>query len=141
MKIYLGITVFLSKMIIFDPFKKLLINQNFENYCDMMTSICNEREEKKLKQEFDLYLKSKIPENQEISVINFWLSYRKEFPLLSQIAIEYLFIETSSLDADRSFGKLRDVQHSKRSKMNEESIKMESIIYFNGDIENKFDSY
>ena len=39
------------------------------------------------------------------------------------------------------FSKLRDIQDSKRCNMNKESIKMQMIMYFNGDIENKFNCY
>ncbi len=87
--------------------------------------------------EFNCYYIARIPDNLDIKPLEFWLSSRSEYQVLSKIAIEYLCIATNSLEAERSFSKLRDVQDSKRCKMNAETLSMQMILYFNGDIEGK----
>ena len=46
-----------------------------------------------------------------------------------------------SLDVERSFSKMRDVQTIKRNKLSNTSLNMYSVLYFNGDIEGHFDLY
>ena len=54
------------------------------------------------------------------------------------IAIEYLCIDTNSLDPETSFSKLHDIEDSKRTSLSSESISMHIVMYFNSDIEVKF---
>jgi hypothetical protein len=90
-----------------------------------------------LKTKFDVYIISNIPENKNIDALLYWLSFSQNLPLLSSVAIEYLCIAANSFDAERSFSKLRDIQDSKRNRLNTETLSMKMIIYFNGDIEDK----
>ena len=46
-----------------------------------------------------------------------------------------------SCNAEKSFNKLRDLNTTKRNGMNSETLKMQIIMYFNGDIEERLMSY
>ena len=72
-----------------------------------------------------------------IKVIDFWFTSTTSYHLLSKIAIQYLCIATNSLDAEPSFSKLRDIQDSKRTSQSAQTLSMQMIMYFNGDIEAK----
>jgi hypothetical protein len=128
---------FLYKIMIFDPFKKCQLTKDFEFYKDLFHNIHSTDDSNELIIEFNSYINSKMPDNLDIEPLEFWKSAQNDYPILSRIAIEYLCIATNSLDAERSFSKLRDVQNLKRCKMTPETLSMQMILYFNGDLENK----
>jgi hypothetical protein len=128
---------FLYKLIIFDPFLKSQMPKDFEFYSDFFSHSTQTQNLNDLKIEFNSYIISDIPDNNDIKVLEYWLSSVNIYPFLSSIAIEYLCIATNSLDAERSFSKLRDIQDSKRTRLSSETLSMEMIMYFNGDIEEK----
>jgi hypothetical protein len=123
---------FLYKLMIFDPFLKSQMPKAFGFYSELFINLIETQDINDLKTEFDVYIISDIPENKDIDALLYWLSSSQNFPLLSSIAIEYLCIATNSLDAERSFSKLRDIQDSKRNRLNTETRSMEMIMYFNG---------
>ena len=59
--------------------------------------------------EFNSYIISDIQGNNVIEILEYWLSSVNIHPFLSRIAIGYLCIATNSLDAEKSFSKLRDI--------------------------------
>ena len=65
----------------------------------------NESEEKLINK----YLMDIIPDNTNIKILNYWIGCTRDYPLLSQIAISYLCMACGSIDAERSFSKLRDI--------------------------------
>ena len=87
------------------------------------------------------YIISDIPDNNDIETLECWLSCVNIYPFLSSIAIDYLCIATNSLDAERSFSKLSDIQDSKRTRFSSRSLSSEMIMYFNGDIQEKLINY
>jgi hypothetical protein len=95
-----------------------------------MLKIIIEDQMNDVKREFQSYLKDPIPDNIEIDVISFWLSYRKSYPLLSKVAINYLTISLGSLDAERSLNKFHDVNTIRRNQLDNESLKINSWFYF-----------
>jgi hypothetical protein len=46
-----------------------------------------------------------------------------------------------SCDAERSFSKMRDINTVKRNRMNSNTLKIQMIMYFNGDIEQRLVNY
>jgi hypothetical protein len=122
---------------IFDPFVKSQLNNEFNFYYDILINSIPSENLSDLKIEFNSYLLSDVPSNNNIDLIDFWSSSKNSYPLLSNIAIDYLCIATNSIDAERSFSKLRHIQDSTRSSLSVETLSMEMIMYFNGDIEGK----
>ena len=91
--------------------------------------------------EFTEYPKMESPDNPDLNIINYWLDMQLCLPTLSRIALSYLSMSCDSLDVERSFSKMRDVQTIKRNKLSNTSLNMYSVLYFNGDIEGHFDLY
>ena len=87
------------------------------------------------------YLTDPIPDNWQIEILKFWSINKQEYPNLSEIAITYLCITCGSCDAERSFSKMRDLNTIKRNSMKSETLRMQMLLYFNGDIEQRLDSY
>ena len=78
-----------------------------------------------------------IRKNNDIKFLDYLLNSINVYPLLSVIAIEYLYVVTNSLYAETSFSKLRDLQDSKTNYLSSENLSMQMIIYFYVDIEDK----
>ena len=91
--------------------------------------------------EFTEYLKMESPDNHHLNIINYWLDMQLCLPTLSRIALSYLSMSCGSLDVERSFSKMRDVQTIKRNKLSNTRLNMYSVLYFNDDIEGHFDLY
>ena len=126
-----------KKCSIFDGFTKSTSNQSFEFYSLFFNVIMqNETTEK----EFTEYPKMESPDNSDLN-INYWLDMQLCLPTLSRIALSYLSMSCGSLDVERSFSKMRDVQTIKRNKLSNTSLNMYSVLYFNGDIEGHFNLY
>ncbi len=64
---------------------------------------------------FNRYLLTQFPNNANIKIFDYWHSMLASFPLLSVNAQEMLSISCSSLDAERSFSKFRNVQSNRRA--------------------------
>ena len=127
-----------KKCSIFDPFTKSTSNQSFEfNSLFFNVIMQNETTEK----EFTEYLKMESPDNPHLNIINYWLDMQLCLPTLSRIALSYLSMSCGSLDVERSFSKMRDVQTIKRNKLSNTRLNMYSVLYFNDDIEGHFDLY
>ena len=60
---------------------------------------------------------------------------------LWEIAITYSCIPCGSCDAERSLGKIRDFNTIKRNSMKSETLRMQRLLYFNGDIEQRLYTY
>jgi hypothetical protein len=126
------------KSMIFDPFLKKSQNQNFNYYHNLFRNICDD---KRLETEFNQYMTEDLPQNDEIQPLEFWYSKRQLYPNLYKVVVTILSMAFSSIDAERSFSKFRDVLTFKRSSLSVEHLKMYCILYFNGDIEGHFDNY
>ena len=131
----------IQKIQVFDPFNKCLQNQDFEYYKELFLQVSEAEDIKSLENEFKEYLSDLIPDNSELEVLKYWSSVEHKYPKLSKIAITLLCIPCGSCDAERSFSKLRDLNTTKRNRMNSETLKMQMIMYFNGDIEERLMNY
>ncbi len=131
----------LKKIQVFDPFNKCLQNQDFEYYKDLFLEASEVENIESLENEFKEYLSDSIPDNLELEVLKYWSSIGYKYPKLSKIAITFLCIPFGSYDAERSFSKLRDLNIAKRNRMNSETLKMQMLLYFNGDIEERLIHY
>ena len=125
---------------VFDPFLKSQMHIDFESYSDTLFHSINMKSRNDLIFEFESYMNSNIPDEIDISIFGYWLSLVNTYPLLSYLSIEYLCIATNSLDAERSFSKFRDIQNLKRTRLSSKNTDIEMIMYFDDDIEEKFNN-
>jgi hypothetical protein len=103
----------------------------------LFLEIFNENEIIALEKEFEEYLLEEIPDNFEIDALNYWINSVHKYPKLSKFATSFLCLPCVSCDAERSFSKMRDINTAKRNRMNPNTLRMQMIMYFNGDIEQR----
>ncbi len=82
-----------------------------------------------------------IPDNNDLKIVDYWLSLQVQLPTLSKIALTYLGFPCGSCDVERSFNKLRNIQTIRRCKLSDECLNIYSILNFNEDIEDNFFLY
>jgi hypothetical protein len=117
---------------------KNIESQSFEFFKPLFESFNSSQNWSELEIEFNRYLLTKSAVNANTKVLDYWHSMRTTFPLLSINTKEILSISCGSLDAERSFSKFRNVQSCKRTSSKPQSLKMYSVMHFNGDIEDIF---
>ena len=72
-----------------------------------------------------MYLLEPQSNNPEITTIKYWRGAVQLYPQLSQAALQLLSISTGSVDVERSFSKLRKIQHPTRSSVSAETLRMQ----------------
>ena len=133
-----GPTGLWKQALVLDPFLKSSQPQVIDDYSllfNLVTDLSS------IKEEFTAYLMEPVPGNPSITTIEYWHSVQQIYPLLSQPALELLCISTESVDVERSFSKLRKLQHPTRSSMSQETLRMNMTLFFNQDIQNHFCNY
>ena len=60
------------------------------------------------------------------------------FPLLSKIAVYYIWMSVTSVDVERSFSEYKHLLNDKRERLTEKNTRQLMILYYNGDIEHHF---
>ncbi len=128
----------LKKCLVFNPFMKSSLNQSFDNYVDIFDMVPHQSN---LEQEFNEYIIEDTPQNPSLSAMNYWLESQVKYPSLAKIEKTFLSLSCTSLDAERSFSRCRDVLTLKRTNLKKENLRKYVILYFNGDIERIFDGF
>ena len=131
-----GPTGLWKRAIVLCPFLKQTQSQVFSDYISMFMIITED--ESDLEPEFNTYLQEPAPENPEIGILDYWQAAAINYPKLSHVALELLCLPNGSVDAERSFSKLRKLQDSTRASMSEKTLSMEMTLYVNQDIEEHF---
>ena len=127
-----------KQALVLDPFLKSCQPQSIDNYTqlfDLVTQVST------IKDEFREYLLESEPGNPELTALEYWCNVKQSYPHLSQAALELLCISTESVDVERSFSKLRKLQHPTRSSMSEDTLCMLMTLYYNQDIQEHFCNY
>ena len=114
------------------------LNQSFDNYIDLFDMVPHQSN---LEQEFNEYIIEDVPQNPNLTAISYWFESQVKYPSLAKIAKTFLSLSCTSLDAERSFSKCRDVLTVKRTNLKKENLKKYVILYFNGDIEGNFKGF
>ena len=96
-----------KRAVVFDPFLKLSQCQQFTIYKQLFSLV----DDAIPQDEFDEYLREPIPENPELNAFDFW---RARYPNLAPCVLQLLCIPNG---VERSFSKLRNLQHPSRSLM------------------------
>jgi hypothetical protein len=127
------------RAIILNPFLKSAQSPNIEDYKDMFSLISDNLSD--IEKEFPKYLQEPMPSNLEVDIMEYWKGLQILYPTLSTTATQLLSVSTGSCDVERSFSMMRNVQCPNRSSMKEDTLRMETILYFNKDIHQYLDNY
>lgn len=64
----------------------------------------------------------------------YWKGMKGQVPRVAEVALPYIFLPVSSLDAVRSYSKCKNLLTNKRESLSEENTKKITIMYHNGDV-------
>ena len=70
-------------------------------------------------------------ENQEINLDSYWKDLSGSLPLLSKIALIYIWLPVSGVDVERSFSAYKNILSDRRHSLSEETIAILNFLYFN----------
>lgn len=127
-----------KQALILDPFLKSCQSQTIQSFTQLFELVTDLSS---IENEFQMYLLEPQPDNPEITIIQYWHSAAQAYPHLSQAALHLLCISTGSVDVERSFSKLKKIQHPTRSSMSADTLRMQMTLYFNQDIQKHFENY
>ena len=68
----------------------------------------------------------------------FWTSMTGRFPLLSKIALRSIWMPVTSVSVERSFSQYKHLLNDRRERLTEENTRRLMMLYYNGDIEQRF---
>lgn len=116
---------------IFDPrFLKLsLTNCDIQQYGFDILQLSNPSVV--LLQEWSLYCNLDLLEVDYTNLGVFWEKMSLTFPLLTTIALDYIWLPISSCSVERSFSIYNNLLHDNRQNLSTESLKMLNMMYFN----------
>ena len=67
----------------------------------------------------------------ETNLDNYWKILSVRLPILSNIALDYIWLPISSCAVERSFSLYNSLLDSNRQSLSEESLKQLNMLYFN----------
>lgn len=68
----------------------------------------------------------------EIELDQYWLNKSTQLPILSNIALDYIWLPISSCTVERSFSMYNSLLDSDRQNLSQDSLKKLNMLYFNG---------
>jgi hypothetical protein len=68
----------------------------------------------------------------EINLEEYWMNLGDKLPILSKIALDYIWLPVSSCSVERSFSIYNNILDENRQNLSEDSLKRLNIMYFNG---------
>lgn len=97
-----------------------------------------------LREEWEIYTRSNIddiPSTSEggLDLTSYWKGNSSRFPSLAEIAREVLWMPVASVDVERSFSQYKHLLNDHRHSLSESNTKQLIMLYFNGDIESRFE--
>lgn len=122
---------------IFDPRQLPALDHDIQIYGTCLQQLSHPSHQ--LLEEWLIY--TQYREEAVLSLANlqeFWDSMSSRFPLLSKIATECIWMPVSSVDVERSFSNYKHLMNDRRERLTEENIRRLMILYYNGDIEQRF---
>ena len=79
-----------------------------------------------------VYCELEFNENlDETNLDNYWKNLSVRLPILSNIALDYIWLPISSCAVERSFSLYNSLLDSNRQSLSEESLKQLNMLYFN----------
>lgn len=116
---------------IFNPrFPKLTIaNRDIQRYVTSIPELSNPSNE--LIQEWGFYCDYELSTVDYNRLDIFWEKVKLIFPLLSEIAFNYIWLPISSCSVERGFSVYNNILQDNRHNLSLESLKMLNMMYFN----------
>ncbi|GES86291.1 CGG triplet repeat-binding protein 1 [Rhizophagus clarus] len=68
----------------------------------------------------------------EINLEEYWMNLGDKLPILSKIALDYIWLPVSSCSVERSFSIYNNILDENRQNLSEDSLKRLNMMYFNG---------
>ena len=82
--------------------------------------------------EWAIYCGLEFNENLDQTNLNdYWKNLSTRLPILSNIALDYIWLPISSCAVERSFSLYNSLLDSNRQSLSEESLKQLNMLYFN----------
>ena len=82
--------------------------------------------------EWDIYCNLKCHVfSEEIDLNDYWLGLVQQLPLLSKIALDYIWLPISSCSVERSFSMYNSLLDSDRQNLSLDSLKKLNMLYYN----------
>jgi len=72
--------------------------------------------------EIDLYMKSKVPKDKDLDVLQWWKDHKHEYPKLALLCAYYLAILASSASSEREFSAAGQTINERRTNLSPETI-------------------
>ncbi|GBC15736.1 hypothetical protein LOTGIDRAFT_157260 [Rhizophagus irregularis DAOM 181602=DAOM 197198] len=102
-------------------------------YCSIIIELDNPSNN--LLDEWAIYCRSTIDVNlMETTLDEYWLNIAESLPLLSQIALDYIWLPISSCSVERSFSKYNSILDDNWQNLSMESLSSLNILYFNSSL-------
>ncbi|CAL8258497.1 unnamed protein product [Arctogadus glacialis] len=83
---------------------------------------------------YRLHCVSREPLPTDMELAAYWRGLRSIFPRVAEVAVPYIYFPVSSVDCERSFSKYKTLLTGKREALTELNTKRLTILYFNGDV-------
>lgn len=117
---------------IFNPFLFLISNTLRKDIRHYDTIIEFQNPSNKLIIEWGIYcnLEYHVP-LEEIDLNEYWLGLIQQLPLLSKIALDYIWLPISSCSVERSFSMYNSLLDSDRQNLSPDSLKKLNMLYYN----------
>ena len=80
--------------------------------------------------------RSAIPSS--LNLPAFWQSVSDRYPSLSAVALDAIWMPVASVDCERSFSQYKHLLNDRRESLSEENTKRLVMLYYNGDIEERY---
>ena len=80
------------------------------------------------KAEVERYFSSVISLPEEVDPITFWIDNEANYPLLSSLAIDMLYIPASSAPVERTFSVAGESTSGKRNRLSDRNLEREVLI-------------
>jgi len=68
----------------------------------------------------------------EINLEEYWMDLEDKLPILSKVALDYIWLPISSCSVERSFSIYNNILDDNRQNLSEDSLKRLNMMYFNG---------
>ena len=121
---------------IFDPRTIGTVAHELEKYSDI-PSLKNPSHE--LQEEWNVYISAALSGNlsPDLDLNAYWKSMIYRTPKLAKIALDLIWLRTTSVDCERSFSQYNSLLTDRRERLSEEHTKQLLMLKFNGDIEGR----
>jgi len=118
---------------VFDPIYFKYQNLNHKDLCQYFAIKEFENPSDQLLREWSIYCGLENTEiTSEVSLDKYWLNLSTHLLIISGIALDYIWLPISECSVEQSFSKYNNLLSSDCQNLSKESLKMLSMLYFNG---------